>query len=130
MNRCEFNKKFNQSVNTDFSMKTYGLIGYPLSHSFSQQYFSRKFTEEKIDARYLLFPIPSIGDFHELLDKHPYIAGLNVTIPYKEQIMSYLDDVDDSVKEIGAVNVVKVFWNDKKPYLKGYNSDVYGLELS
>ena len=50
-------------------MKTYGLIGYPLSHSFSQQYFSRKFTEEKIDARYLLFPIPSIGDFHELLDK-------------------------------------------------------------
>ncbi len=111
-------------------MKTYGLIGYPLSHSFSQQYFSRKFAEEKIDARYLLFPIPTITDFNQLLDHHPYIAGLNVTIPYKEQIIPYLDELDDTAREVGAVNVIKVLWNGKKPFLKGYNSDVYGFEQS
>ncbi len=111
-------------------MKTYGLIGYPLSHSFSQQYFTRKFEDEKVDARYLLFPIPAITEFPELLDHHPYIAGLNVTIPYKEKIIPYLDALDEAVKEIGAVNVIKISWNGTKPFLKGYNSDVYGFEHS
>ena len=111
-------------------MKTYGLIGYPLSHSFSQQYFTRKFEDEKTDARYLLFPIPAITDLPELLDHHPYIAGLNVTIPYKEKVIPYLNALDDSVKEIGAVNVIKIFWNGNTPFLKGYNSDVYGFEQS
>lgn len=111
-------------------MKTYGLIGYPLSHSFSQQYFSRKFEDEKIDARYLLFPIPAISDFPDLLHHHPYIAGLNVTIPYKEKIIPYLDELDNTAKEVGAVNVIKIDWNGKQAFLKGYNSDIYGFEQS
>ncbi len=111
-------------------MKTYGLIGYPLSHSFSQKYFTQKFADEKTDARYLLFPLPSIDDFHGLLEHHPYIAGLNVTIPYKEKIIPFLDAMDESASEVGAVNVIKIRWNDGKPHLTGYNSDTYGFAQS
>ncbi len=108
-------------------MRTFGLIGYPLTHSFSQGYFSDKFKNEGIEARYLNFPIASISDFRGLLEQHPYLAGLNVTIPYKEQILPYLDELDDEAARIGAVNVIKIIWQNKKPVLKGYNSDVKGF---
>lgn len=108
-------------------MKTYGLIGYPLSHSFSQKYFTNKFSKEDIDARYLNFPIESISELPGLLKQHPYLAGLNVTIPYKQQIIPFLNELDAETSEIGAVNVVKINWNNNQPSLKGYNSDVSGF---
>ncbi len=112
-------------------MKTFGLIGYPLSHSFSQKYFTEKFANENLDGRYLNFPIPSIDEFSDLLNHHPYICGLNVTIPYKEKIFDYLNDVDPVAKEAGAVNVIKIDWsNPTKPHLTGYNSDIIGFSKS
>jgi len=112
-------------------MKTFGLIGYPLSQSFSQKYFTEKFENDHIKARYLNFPIPSIDEFPELLDHHPYIGGMNVTIPYKEIIIPYLNDIDPIAKEAGAVNVIKVDWtNPSSPKLKGFNSDIYGFTNS
>jgi len=111
-------------------MKTFGLIGYPLEHSFSQRYFTQKFKDQNIEARYLNFPIESIEEFPDLLVKRPYLAGLNVTIPYKQQVMKYLDEVDSVAKEAGAVNVIKITWNEKKPHLVGYNSDITGFSNS
>jgi shikimate dehydrogenase len=111
-------------------MKTYGLIGYPLEHSFSQKYFTDKFEKEKLNARYLNFPIASISDFPELFKHHPYLAGLNVTIPYKEQVISFLDELDDTAQEIGAVNVIKISWDGLNYSLKGYNSDIVGFKES
>lgn len=111
-------------------MKTFGLIGYPLGHSFSQKYFTEKFKAENIEARYLNFPIENIGELPSLLEKHPYLAGLNVTIPYKQQVIEYLDQVDQVAREAGAVNVVKITWDGSKPCLKGYNSDIIGFSSS
>jgi shikimate dehydrogenase len=111
-------------------MKTYGIIGYPLTHSFSQKYFSEKFKNEGHDARYLNFAIPCIDELPELLTHHPYIAGLNVTIPYKQQIFRFLNEVDEIAKEAGAVNVVKLTWNGKVPTLKGFNTDIVGFTNS
>lgn len=108
-------------------MKTYGLIGYPLAQSFSQKYFSAKFEKEGINAQYLNFPIPTIDEFKELIGHHPYIAGMNVTIPYKERVIPFLDELDDTAREIGAVNVIKFNWDGTKPHLKGYNSDTIGF---
>ena len=111
-------------------MKTYGLIGYPLEHSFSQKYFTEKFEKEGINARYLNFPIQSIDDFPELFRHHPYVAGMNVTIPYKEQIFKYLNEVDPVAEKIGAVNVIKITWDNLNYTLKGYNSDIAGFKKS
>jgi len=112
-------------------MKTFGLIGYPLSKSFSQKYFTEKFEAEEIKARYLNFSIASIDEFPELIAHHPYIGGLNVTIPYKEKVIQYLDDLDPISKEVGAVNVIKFDWsNPSKPKLTGYNSDIIGFTES
>lgn len=111
-------------------MKTYGLIGYPLGHSFSQKYFTEKFQKENIDAEYRMFPLEKIEDIEQLLQSTPTLVGFNVTIPYKQQIMRYLDDLDDEAREVGAVNVVKVSNIDGKMLLKGYNSDIYGFYTS
>lgn len=112
-------------------MKTYGLIGYPLSQSFSQKYFSNKFTEQAINARYLNFPIASIDELPQLIAQHPYIGGLNVTIPYKEKVRAYLDAMDAMAEEAGAVNVVKIDWsNPIKPKLIGFNTDIIGFSNS
>ena len=105
----------------------YGLIGYPLTHSFSQQYFNRKFDAEGIAARYENFEIPEIGDFTEIIKRHPTLRGLNVTIPYKEQVIPYLNELDPDTAEIGAVNVIKFIRKGNKLRLKGYNSDVIGF---
>ena len=104
-------------------MTTYGLIGYPLGHSFSRKFFTEKFAKEGIDAQYLNFEIPSIEEFPNIIKNNPTLKGLNVTIPYKQQVMQYLDDISEEAKAIGAVNVVKV----SKEGLTGYNSDVIGF---
>jgi shikimate dehydrogenase len=111
-------------------MKKYGLIGFPLTHSFSSGYFTRKFTEANIsDAVYENFPIESVGDFENLIQTQPDLIGLNVTIPYKEKIIPYLDELDKTAKEIDAVNTIKFITNsDGRRILKGYNTDVYGFE--
>ena len=88
-------------------MDKYGLIGYPLGHSFSKNYFNEKFENEGIDAQYINFEIPSIENLTEILDSNPELKGLNVTIPYKEKVISYLDVVSPEANAIGAVNVIK-----------------------
>ena len=110
-------------------MTTYGLIGYPLGHSFSRQFFTEKFAKEKIDAQYLNFEIPSIEEFPNIIKNHPELRGLNVTIPYKQQVMQYLDDISEEAKAIGAVNVVRCQLStvNCQLNLKGYNSDVIGF---
>ena len=110
--------------------KEYGLIGNPLVHSFSQRYFNEKFTSENIPAQYLNFELQDIGELMEMIAEHPKLQGFNVTIPYKEQIIPYLDEMDDLAKKVGAVNVVKIIRKGKNLRFKGYNSDVVGFRDS
>lgn len=111
-------------------MKKFGLIGYPLGHSFSKNFFNEKFHSENIDAEYLNFEIPSIEEFPKVVAANPTLAGLNVTIPYKEKVMPYLNEIDKDAAEIGAVNVIKFERNKGKLKLVGYNSDVIGFSRS
>lgn len=111
-------------------MDKYGLIGYPLVHSFSISYFNEKFKNENIDAVYENYEIPTIEQFPEVLDTNPELKGLNVTIPYKEKVIDYLDALSPEAREIGAVNVIKITHKGKKTILKGYNSDVIGFTRS
>lgn len=111
-------------------MDKYGLIGYPLGHSFSIGYFNEKFQNEGTDATYENFEIASIDEFPEVIDINPELRGLNVTIPYKEKVISYLDTLSPEARAIGAVNVIKVEHKGKKVVLKGYNSDVIGFTRS
>ena len=105
-------------------MKKYGLIGKSLSHSFSKSYFSSFFIENKINASYDEFEISCIDDVKDLLNSP--INGLNVTIPYKESIIPFLDELSSEAKEIGAVNTIKII-NGKT---KGYNTDAFGFHQS
>ena len=111
-------------------MKKYGLIGYPLGHSFSKNFFNEKFHSEDIDAEYVNFEIPTIDEFLQVIAANPTLNGLNVTIPYKEKVISYLDEVDKDAAAIGAVNVIKFEHNKGKLKLIGYNSDVIGFSRS
>ena len=111
-------------------MDKYGLIGYPLGHSFSISYFNQKFKDEHIDAVYENFEIPSIDLLPEILDSNPNLKGLNVTIPYKQKVIPFLDNISPEARAIGAVNVIKVIHDGKKIKLKGYNSDVIGFTQS
>lgn len=106
-------------------MKRYGLIGHPLGHSFSKAYFTEKFEREGLDCEYLNFDIDEISLLRQLVIDHPDLKGFNVTIPYKEAILPYLDELDETAKAIGAVNTVKVLPNGR---LKGFNTDVIGIE--
>ena len=108
-------------------MKRYGLIGYPLEHSFSPEYFRKKFQKENIQATYELFPIKNINDFPKLIESHPDLSGLNVTIPHKQTIIPYLDHISDEAKAIGAVNTLKIE-QKTSPVITGYNTDVVGLQ--
>ena len=111
-------------------MKKFGLIGYPLGHSFSKNFFNEKFHSENIDAEYVNFEIPSIDEVPAILLANPNLAGFNVTIPYKEQIIPYLQEIDPDAATIGAVNVVKIIRQKGKAKLKGYNSDIIGFMQS
>ena len=111
-------------------MDKYGLIGYPLGHSFSISYFNQKFADEGINAKYENYEIASIDELTEILDKTPELRGLNVTIPYKEKVIPFLDSISPEARAIGAVNVICVTHEKNKTLLKGYNSDVIGFTQS
>ncbi|WP_316844782.1 shikimate dehydrogenase [Pedobacter psychrodurus] len=112
-------------------MKTYGLTGYPLSHSFSKKYFTEKFLNEGIaEHQYELFPIEDIRSLPDLLSKNPSLCGLNVTIPHKVNVLCYLNEVDEAADKIGAVNCISIKSFEGSTYLKGYNTDAYGFEES
>ncbi len=105
--------------------RLFGLIGYPLSHSFSKKYFSEKFSKEGIEGcSYELFEIPEVGMFPELFQIHPNLKGINVTIPYKREVMPLLNRMDQSAMRVGAVNVVK---KESDGSLTGFNSDYIGF---
>jgi shikimate dehydrogenase len=109
----------------------YGLIGYPLVHSFSLDYFNQKFIAEDIDALYINFEIQDLSLLMEIIAEYPNLNGLNVTAPFKEAVIPYLDSLDDDANEIGAVNVIKFFRDPKSGdllELRGYNSDVVGFD--
>ena len=109
-------------------MRKFGLIGYPLGHSFSKAYFSKKFEDENIsDCEYNNYPIEHISDILKLIADQPHLVGVNVTIPYKQQILQYLDEIDSDAVEIGAVNTIKINRKNGVASLKGYNTDVYGF---
>jgi len=110
-------------------MKQYGLIGYPLGHSFSKRFFTEKFTNEQIDAQYESYSIEKI-DLIKSLISNSNLSGLNVTIPYKEQVIPYLNELDSEAEAIGAVNVIKFKRTANGLHLKGYNSDAIGFETS
>lgn len=107
--------------------KLYGLIGCPLVHSFSQNYFNQKFQSENISARYINFELQDIGELMEVIAENENLCGLNVTIPYKEQVMPYLDGIDAAAREVGAVNVIKFEREKDDLKLIGYNSDIIGF---
>src|SRR3712207_4989685 len=94
-----------------FSHQVYGLIGFPLVHSFSKDFFNQKFESEGIDAEYLNFEIDDISKIKNILIYNPHLKGLNVTAPYKKDIIPYLDSVTPEAERIGAVNVVKILRN-------------------
>jgi len=107
--------------------KQFGLIGFKLTHSFSKKYFSEKFQREGLhDHVYELFELDDPKEIIGLIGDNPNLKGLNVTIPYKETIIPYLDHIEDSAAKVGAVNVIKI--KDNK--LIGYNSDYYGFKKS
>lgn len=110
-------------------MKQFGLIGYPLIHSFSKQYFTQKFDREKIDACYHLYELSRIEEFPALCQTNQ-LNGLNVTIPYKEKILLYLHELDQIADSVKAVNVIKFLHTDGELRLKGYNTDVVGFTES
>ena len=112
-------------------MKKYGIIGYPLAQSASPAFFNKKFKTEGIDAEYIPFEIESIEELPRILAENPELCGFNVTIPYKQKVMAYLEGLSDGAKEINAVNVVKVTHDsDGKAHLRGFNSDVIGFTRS
>jgi len=108
-------------------LRQFGLIGYPLSHSFSQKFFTEKFLQENIvNASYHNFPIPSMESFGALWKENPNLEGLNVTIPYKKEVIPFLQHSSAVVQEIHACNCIRKFNNE----LYGYNTDVIGFEKS
>ena len=108
-------------------MKIYGIIGYPLGHSCSPSWFNKRFREEGIDAEYLPFEIEDIGRVRDLLVTYPDLQGFNVTIPHKQNILPFLDEISEEARAIGAVNCVKINRKEDRLYLTGYNTDMYGF---
>lgn len=106
-------------------MRLFGLIGYPLDHSFSQEYFNEKWKQEGIkDARFRNFPIRDISEINNLLSEFPYLSGLAVTIPHKTSVIPFLHDIDPVAAQVGAVNCI-VIRNNRT---RGFNTDVVGFE--
>ena len=111
--------------------RVFGLIGFPLEHSWSKRFFNQKFLDEAIvDAVYENFPLQDLSSFRHLILKNERIAGLNVTIPHKQEIIKHLDDLDQTAEKVGAVNTIKVKRNEGGIKLTGFNTDVVGFESS
>ena len=110
-------------------MRIFGLIGEKLEHSFSKRYFTEKFEKEGIEARYELFELPSISHFPLLISNNNF-SGLNVTIPYKEQVIPYLNELDPVALAVRAVNTIQFTQSNGRTILKGYNTDVIGFSNS
>lgn len=114
-------------------MDKYGLIGFPLSHSFSAKYFNNKFEVERINAKYLNFEIEDVSKIKDIVSHDTNLKGMNVTIPHKQNVIAHLDELSDDAKGMGAVNVIKVVRSksDKNKYsLIGYNTDYVGFKKS
>lgn len=107
-------------------MRRYGLIGCSLSHSFSKEYFTRKFTTEEIAAEYALYELRDITELNALIESEESLCGLNVTIPYKESVLPYLDSLSEEAEAVGAVNCIAI----KGGRRKGYNTDIIGIEAT
>ena len=108
-------------------MRLYGIIGYPIAHSRSPEYFNELFRREGLDARYLPFELEDIHGLPALLDAHPDLCGFNVTIPHKTRILPYLDNISAEAAAVGAVNCVRIERTAGSPHLYGYNTDVQGF---
>ncbi len=109
-------------------IKLFGLLGRNISYSFSRGYFADKFKNEKIEhCQYVNFDIPTIDDFPSIINNTPNLKGLNVTIPYKQEVIPFLDELSGNAKKIGAVNTITI---SKKGKTKGYNTDFYGFKKS
>jgi shikimate dehydrogenase len=106
-------------------MQNYGLIGHPLSHSFSKAYFNNKFKNEALDCFFINFDIEKLESIKDILVQYPDLQGFTITHPYKKEIFDYLSFVDDNAKQIGAVNVVKI---DSERKLHGFNTDYIGFK--
>ena len=111
-------------------MRLFGLIGYPLGHSFSASFFNKKFEKEGIKATYRNFPLVHIADFKTLLENEPQLAGLNVTVPYKQAIIQYLDTLSTTARAIQAVNTISFRKENGQVLLEGDNTDVIGFRRS
>ena len=111
-------------------MRLFGLIGYPLGHSFSASFFKEKFEKEGLDDRYQNFPIESVDLFEELVKSYPELKGINVTIPYKETIIPYLDALSKTARAVKAVNTICFCKKTGRLGLIGHNTDVIGFEKS
>lgn len=112
-------------------MKTFGLIGHRLGYSFSRNFFTEKFQRENLtNHEYVNFELDSISEFPGIFEQGKEIGGLNCTIPYKQQIMQYLDEIDPEAAQVGAVNTVKITYKEGRRFLKGFNTDIYGFENS
>jgi shikimate dehydrogenase len=112
-------------------MKIYGLIGFPLGHSFSKGYFTEKFSRESIiDSIYKNFPIKEVSILPSLVESTPSLMGLNVTIPYKEQVIPFLNELSEAATAIGAVNTIKITRKNNEIRMKGFNTDVNGFQKS
>jgi shikimate dehydrogenase len=110
-------------------VKLYGLVGYPLSHSFSAKYFTAKFEKQQLTCcRYELFPLPNLSGFPNLISSHPDLAGLNVTIPHKMTVLPYLDELDPAARETGSVNTIRVLRSPGRIILHGFNTDADGFD--
>ncbi len=107
------------------------MIGYPLEHSFSPSYFSKKFIDQHIfDCDYKAYPLRSISELNTLITDNPELLGLNVTIPYKQSVLEYVHELDSVAKQTGSVNCIKINRSGSSFYLTGYNTDVMGFERS
>ncbi len=112
-------------------MRKFGLIGFPLTHSFSKKYFTEKFETEQIsNCKYELYSIADAREMVDLIEREPSLCGLNVTIPHKLSVMPFLNEIDSAAKEVGAVNCIAIDQNGEIPFLKGYNTDVFGFAES
>lgn len=112
-------------------MRQFGLVGKSLSHSFSKAYFEEKFTREHIaDAEYKLFELPDIRQIKDFIWHHPDLTGFNVTIPYKQSIIPFLDELSDEASEVNAVNTVVIQRFINAIYIKGFNTDIHGFRYS